>query len=197
MTNIYGGQIDVRGAVGLLTRNIKIVKGDDPDGWGCRIQLYSYIVSLESSSETPPTPVNGYAILNGVEINGCGQYDTSYAGIRIEKLGSLTPVTQNTTITYSSIHNCNGYCVYIDNSQNITFDRNVFYFARRYIAYVLQVNNYAFTNNLLVGLRLRPDIASQGAGTGLSPDNAAYEQWKPIKFGTDSVTVQNNLVQGS
>jgi hypothetical protein len=31
----------------------------------------------------PVTPVNGYAILNGVEMDGCGQYDSSYAGIRV------------------------------------------------------------------------------------------------------------------
>jgi hypothetical protein len=34
---------------------------------------------------------NGYAILDGVEFDGCGQYDTTYAGLRIEKVGSLKP----------------------------------------------------------------------------------------------------------
>lgn len=108
------GTIDVRAAVGLLTRNIKITKGADPDNWGCRIQLYSYI--METNSTLPPTPLNGYIIFDGVEVNGCGQYDTEYAGIKIEKIGSLTPVTQATSITHSSIRNCNGYCLYIDKS---------------------------------------------------------------------------------
>lgn len=82
VTNKQNGTIDVRAAVGLLTRNIKITKGDDPNNWGCRIQLYSYIIDSLNNISTP-TAVNGYIIFDGVEVNGCGQYDTSYAGIRI------------------------------------------------------------------------------------------------------------------
>jgi hypothetical protein len=37
LTNSNNGIIDMRAAVGLLTRNIKITKGYDPDNWGCRL----------------------------------------------------------------------------------------------------------------------------------------------------------------
>jgi len=30
-----------------------------------------------------PITRNGYAIMDGVELDGCGQYDTTYAGLKI------------------------------------------------------------------------------------------------------------------
>lgn len=39
--NSYG-LLDTRSAVGLLTRNIKVTPGPDPDNWGCRILVYGY-----------------------------------------------------------------------------------------------------------------------------------------------------------
>jgi hypothetical protein len=100
-------------------------------------------------------------------------------------------------ITHSSIRNSNGFGLYIDTSANITIDNNVFHNSVRYTAYVLKVNNYTFTHNALIGLRNRTDIIAENAGTGLAPDNAAYEQWVSIKFGTDHVLVTGNLVQGA
>jgi cell migration-inducing and hyaluronan-binding protein len=44
ITNSHGGVIDVRAAVGMLSRNIKITKGSTPSDWGCKILVYSYIV---------------------------------------------------------------------------------------------------------------------------------------------------------
>ena len=37
------GTLDARSAVGLLSRNIRITKGADAHGWGCRVLLYSYL----------------------------------------------------------------------------------------------------------------------------------------------------------
>jgi hypothetical protein len=82
VTNGAGGKIDVRAAVGLLTRNIKITRGPDVNNWGCRVQIYSYIMQL-ADPNLPPVAVSGYAYLDGVELNGCGQYGSSNAGLRI------------------------------------------------------------------------------------------------------------------
>lgn len=82
LTNSKGGKMDLRASVGLLTRNIKITKGPDANNWGCRVLVYSYLMSPTDPTK-PVTPVNGYAVLNGVEMDGCGQYDSSYAGIRV------------------------------------------------------------------------------------------------------------------
>lgn len=65
ITNSYGGQIDVRSAVGLLTRNIKITKGPDANNWGCRVLIYGFLPIPEGNVKTT-TPKNGYAILDGV-----------------------------------------------------------------------------------------------------------------------------------
>jgi hypothetical protein len=82
VNNSKGGILDARAGVGLLTRNIQILSAADTKNWGCRVLIYSYL-ALKSDPSLPPTPMNGYAILDGVEINGCGQYDTTYAGLRI------------------------------------------------------------------------------------------------------------------
>jgi hypothetical protein len=66
----------------MMTRNIKITKGPDANNWGCRVLVYSYLMSFTDPAK-PIVPVNGYAVLDGVEMDGCGQYDTSYAGLRI------------------------------------------------------------------------------------------------------------------
>lgn len=60
------------------------------DGWGCRVLIYSYyeMPSVIGGANLPSIKT-GYAIFDGVELDGCGQYDTSYAGLRIEKLGTL------------------------------------------------------------------------------------------------------------
>lgn len=41
LENDYG-ILDTRGAVGHLTRNIKISPAADPNNWGCRVLVYGY-----------------------------------------------------------------------------------------------------------------------------------------------------------
>lgn len=40
-------------------------------------------MQFSAASKTPPLPVNGYAYFDGVELDGCGQYGSENAGIRI------------------------------------------------------------------------------------------------------------------
>ena len=42
LSNNYG-TLDARSAVGHITRNIKISAGADPNNWGCRVLVYSYL----------------------------------------------------------------------------------------------------------------------------------------------------------
>lgn len=78
------GTLDARSAVGLLSRNIRITKGPDTNGWGCRVLVYSfYSMPAVISPTSMPTIETGYIIFDGVELDRCGQYDTSYAGLRI------------------------------------------------------------------------------------------------------------------
>lgn len=57
----------MRGTVGHLTRNIKIV-GSDEDGWGGSILVYHWI--LEDS--TTDIDARGNFIFNGVELDNMG-----------------------------------------------------------------------------------------------------------------------------
>ena len=61
----------------------------------------------------------------------------------------------HTVIEKSAIHNCGGFCAYIDKSSNVTITNNVFYDARKFLVYVETVSHYAFEQNLLIGARKR------------------------------------------
>jgi len=41
---------------------------------------------------------NGYLQWNGVELDGCGQYDTTYAGLKIDRVGFNDPSALNPDI---------------------------------------------------------------------------------------------------
>lgn len=63
-------------------------------------------------------------------------------------------------------------CVYIDNSNNITFDNNVFFWARKFLVLVFTVDNYNFTHNLLTEAHIREELNL--AGTLVTDDVACY-----------------------
>jgi hypothetical protein len=67
LTNSYG-TIDMRAAVGHITRNIQIVRGADPNTWGFRVLVYGFMDG--------DVPRLGSANLNGVQFVEGGQYDT-------------------------------------------------------------------------------------------------------------------------
>lgn len=76
--------------------------------------------------------------MKGVEFDGCGQRDTSYAGLRIENLGEGSGnITINSTkVIGSSFHNCGSFCMYMDDNTNISIDNNIFFGARKFLVYV-------------------------------------------------------------
>lgn len=112
-------------------------------------------------------------------------------------MGVSTNITNATAITRSSIHDCIGICTYIDLSSNVTFDNNVFYYARKFLVYVLRANNYTFTNNLLAHALKRSELNEALILTKLPDDVACYEQYIPINFANEIVNVSYNLAQGS
>lgn len=197
ITNAYG-VLDTRAGVGLLTRNIKITKGADANNWGCRILAYSY---SDFNPENPAAGVvnrTGSIIFDGVEVDSCGQYDTDYAGVRFDRLGNYQNNWEKPSIlTHSSFHNSNGMGMWIANTTNIKVDNNVFHIAKKFLIYAEFVNNYTVTNNLLIGARLRSELADPLSETVLVDDVACYEQYQPIDFTHDNVTVTNNTAQGS
>ena len=109
-------------------------------------------------------------------------------------MGNLTNTTEITSITRSSFHNCVGICVYVDTSNNVTFDNNVFYWARKFLVLVFQVDNYNFTNNLLAEARIREELNL--TGTMVVDDVACYEQFTQIDHANGKISVRNNVAQG-
>ncbi len=98
----------------------------------------------------------GSIIFDGVEVDSCGQYDTSYAGVRFEKLGNfVNNWDKPNIITRSSFHSSNGMAMWIANTTNIRIDNNVFHNAKKFLIYAEYVNNYTVTNNLLIGAKRR------------------------------------------
>jgi hypothetical protein len=87
-------------------------------------------------------------------------------------------------------------CSYIDFATNLTFNNNVFFYARKFLLLVYHVKNYNFTNNLLIGARKRDEI-DYLYETQMVDDVACYEQYIPIDFANDQVNVSFNLAQGS
>ncbi len=82
---------------------------------------------------------------------------------------------------------------------NVHFNNNVFFWARKFLVYVEEVNGkYNFTNNLLVGARKRDEV-NYTAATMMVDDVAAYEHYFTVDFANPNllVNVSNNLAQGS
>lgn len=66
------GTLDTRAAVGHITRNIRIIAGPD-DGWGFQLTINGYLATLPDNSTKLRS---GSAILQGVEFENGGQYET-------------------------------------------------------------------------------------------------------------------------
>ncbi len=90
ISNTYG-VLDARSAVGLLTRNIRITNASDSNGWGCRVLNYGYLELPSDLINGKVKLKNGYLQWNGVELDGCGQYDTTNAGLKIDHVGFNDP----------------------------------------------------------------------------------------------------------
>jgi hypothetical protein len=90
----------MRAGVGHLTRNIKIVRGADPDGWGFRVLTYGFI-------DGDITRI-GTSNIHGVQFIEGGQYDTDYAAVSFLD----TPTNLYTSVIDScSFVNSGGYSV--------------------------------------------------------------------------------------
>jgi len=109
------GTLDARARVGHINRNIKIVPGPDA-GWGFTVIVYGFMDGNISRI--------GSAQINGVQFSDGGQMDTLNAPLTFLNAlkGNFT-----STVADSTFVNCKADCIYIQTSQNITVDSNVFY----------------------------------------------------------------------
>ena len=99
------GSMDTRTSVGHLSRNIKIIAGED-SGWGFFLMIYGF----NSNGNLQV----GNVIFSGVEFYEGGQYDTENSAIKIKNL-----ISGSSKIVNSAIHECKSYCLDIKNARNL------------------------------------------------------------------------------
>jgi len=86
-----------------------------------------------------------------------------------------------------------GYSLNLVDSVNVTVNNNVFFQAQQFIVSASGMQDYTFTNNLLIGALTPADM--EGAPEGVNV--ACYFQYEPVDFSTDNNVIQYNLCQGS
>lgn len=180
--------IDMRAAVGHITRKIKFMRGtgiSDTEMWGFRLLI------VPVNSTRPPS-----ISLRGVQFVEGGQF-TPNTSAALHFSNTNTTVGSIGIIDSCSFANCNGYCLRLENNTGLTFTNNVFYEGRRFIVSVEGQLNYTFTNNLMIGAKVLKSYEPLNASAPMPDDVACYHQYKNLSFTTDNNVVTDNLCQGS
>lgn len=118
------GTMDMRATVGVLDRNIRILKGSDQNGWGYGVLIYAWNDGLFINT--------GSGIIQGVQFSEGGQYDTFNSAFGIINTGAGNVKTK---VTGSSFDHCKDYCMYFSNANNVTIDNNFFFLGRKFMVY--------------------------------------------------------------
>jgi hypothetical protein len=176
------GTLDMRAGVGHLTRNIKIVAGDD-EKWGFTLIQFGYSRQVGGS----PVIDTGKMTISGVEFIRGGQNDTEEAALQVFNIRAQT---EHTIITKSSFHDCQDICMKLNNAFDHEITHNVFFNARKYHVLALQTYHFNFTNNLMIGVINRPTMQFKDL-------IACFASYIAVNPSTDKIVVTNNLCQGS
>ena len=174
------GTLDTRARVGHLTRNIKFVAGAD-SGWGYTLVQYGF---MDTDTDVIKT---GNLILKGVEFVNGGQYDTEEAALMIK---DIRINTTSTLITDSTFHNCQDFCMNIDNAYDVEITNNVFYNAKKFHVQTIDMFKFKFSNNLMIGALKRTTTVFQDF-------IACFQSYKFFDSKTALVSVFDNVCQGS
>lgn len=76
--------------------------------------------------------------LEGVELENMGQHDSENAGIHITYTNIVQDVMETSVVKGSSIHDCNGYCMFAYYSNQVIVDNSVFYKAYNFLIQALE-----------------------------------------------------------
>lgn len=60
-------------------------------------------------------------------------------------------------ITNSAIHHCNGYCINAELADHVRIDNNVIFHGKRVHIFMQKTVDWTVTNNLFIGAYERPD----------------------------------------
>ena len=185
------GSIDMRAEVGNLTRNVKITS-DLEDEWGCTVLTPSFNL-LERNSES----LQGNLVLDGIEIQNCGQRDTRKAAI---DLNWVKKVKGSHSITNSTFNNGQGWAVNMEKAEGLFFKNNVIYNARRYGIYLGEnVAAVSIEDNLIIGIKERSNydnIEYFDTYIGIFYDSSE-RLWTEKSKLEDQVIIKGNSVSSS
>lgn len=189
----YSGGIDMRGGVGLLTRNVRI-QGSNEDSWGGQFLVYHWYEEQEYET----IDLRGSVYLRGVEFEFMGQPNSQRAAISLKftnrQLSDPARDVQS-VFTLCSVHHSLGMAVNGIQSANVLFQNNVLHKAERFLLQSLEApNRWVFKNNFLVQTTKRstPDMTLTHQW---DPVGAIF-MWEPFVPGTGN-DVSSNLIQGS
>ena len=145
--NNHYGELDTRTRVGHVNRNVKIVPGPDY-GWGYTVIIYGFLDGDILRI--------GNAQISGVQFDNGGQLESLNAPLVFynSKNGNYTSQVTSSSFTY-----CQAACLYVKNSQNITFTDNVMYRTYVFGAQITTVAGFIFSSNLIIGVTAKPTFA--------------------------------------
>ena len=173
--------LDMRAAVGSLTRNIKI-KGDRVEDWGCNVMVYQY------SDEYNGRVRRGNINFEGVEISYCGQSDTERGSLDVKyvKKGALS------SMKGSTIHDGYGWGLYALSSNSFVFENNIIFDCQKFLAKLAYANNFSFSKNLLIAARDR----NLNSGSNIYDMVAGFDMEIAVST-SSSFIIDSNVVQSS
>jgi hypothetical protein len=174
--------VDMRGEVTLLTRNVQIL-GEDVDGWGGQVLVSDYYESDGSIRK-------GSLFMDNVMVYNCSHLDTFHSAIRFE--GGLMGESK---ITNSVVHGSLGWAMSIYKSWNVIVEDSAFIGAKAVGIRLDEVRNVTLNRNFVGDVKPRIWNA-----LGMVLDKEAcvavcsYEKDSPSAC-TD-VTITNNIAAG-
>mmetsp|Transcript_21730 Transcript_21730/g.16040 ORF Transcript_21730/g.16040 Transcript_21730/m.16040 type:complete len:471 (+) Transcript_21730:751-2163(+) len=172
--------VDMRGEVMLLTRNVK-VQGQDVEKWGCQF-ITSDFVEADDKLRA------GKTILDSVEIYNCSQYDTFKAALRFQGNSYRYSEVRN-----SAIHHGHGLGIYMMMAENVLLENNVVFDFVRFGLNVETSSNITIKGNAFIHVHKRVWEASKLEDILACAAICAYTDGDTCS----SLHVTNNIFAGS
>jgi hypothetical protein len=175
--------VDMRGEVTLLTRNVQIL-GEDVDGWGGQVLVSDYYESDGSIRK-------GSLLMDNVMVYNCSHLDTFHSAIRFE--GGLMGGSK---ITNSVVHGSLGWAMSIYKSWNVIVEDSAFIGSKAVGIRIDEVRNVTLNRNFIGDVTPRiwnalGMVLDKEAGVAV----CSYEKDAPSAC--NNVTITNNTVAGA
>lgn len=145
LNSSVNGEIDMRGSVGLMTRNIEIIGAGNDHG----VTVIVATSRLKDPATKELKMKMGAINATGVQFTAGGQANTKLAALNFQytEVSKWNPASK---VTGCSFHQTRGMCVYLSNSRNVTINNNVVTRCQKYGISIWENNDIVHVNNNLV-----------------------------------------------